>query len=103
MAQEFEQHTPLLDRVTPKTKKPRRYQVVLLNDDFTPMDFVVEILQHYFGMDEQKAHNVMLSVHQQGRGVCGVFSKEVAEMKVVQVNRHAREQQHPLQCVMEVV
>ncbi|WP_024851015.1 ATP-dependent Clp protease adapter ClpS [Hydrogenovibrio kuenenii] len=93
----------ILEAVKIPVKPPRRYQVVLLNDDFTPMDFVVEVLMRFFGMDEAKAVAVMMSVHSQGKGVCGVYSKEVAEMKVMQVNHYSRENQHPLQCQMEIV
>lgn len=93
----------LLEGVQTQIKPPKRYQVVLLNDDFTPMDFVVEVLTRFFGMNELKANAVMLAVHTQGKGICGVYSKEVAEMKVMQVNQFARTHQHPLQCEMEVV
>ncbi|NCN42865.1 MAG: ATP-dependent Clp protease adapter ClpS [Piscirickettsiaceae bacterium CG_4_9_14_3_um_filter_43_564] len=93
----------LLDVVKTQLKPPKRYQVVLLNDDFTPMDFVVEVLSRFFGMSEDKANAVMLAVHRQGKGICGVYSKEVAEMKVAQVNQFSRTHQHPLQCEMEVV
>lgn len=99
----YEDDGTTLERVKPRIKPPRKYQVVLLNDDFTPMDFVVEVLMQFFAMDEAKATTVMMAVHQQGKGVCGVYSKEVAEMKVMQVNNYAREHQHPLQCQMEVV
>lgn len=85
----------------PKLKKPRMYKVVLLNDDYTPMDFVVEVLCNFFGLNREKATQVMLQVHQQGRGVCGVFRCEIAETKVMQVNEFARSNQHPLLCVME--
>jgi len=77
------------------------YQVLLLNDDFTPMEFVVIVLQKFFSMNREKATDVMLRVHREGRGVCGVFTKEVAETKVEQVNGFSRMHQHPLQCVME--
>lgn len=87
--------------VAPKLKKPPLYKVVLLNDDFTPMDFVVDILVHFFSMSEEKATRVMLHVHTRGVGVCGVFSKDVAETKVELVNQHARDHQHPLKCSME--
>lgn len=99
----YEDEGALLEAVKLPLKPPRRYQIVLLNDDFTPMDFVVEVLTQFFGMDEAKAVAVMMAVHTQGKGVCGVFSKEVAEMKVMQVNRYAREQGHPLHCQMEIV
>jgi len=87
--------------VSPKLKKPPLYKVVLLNDDFTPMDFVVDILVHFFSMSEEKATRVMLHVHTRGVGVCGVFSKDVAETKVELVSQHARDHQHPLKCSME--
>lgn len=93
----------VLETVKPRVKPPRRYQVVLLNDDFTPMDFVIEVLTRFFTMDMAGAEGVMMSVHEQGKGVCGVYSKEVAEMKVMQVNSYSRENKHPLQCQMEVV
>lgn len=80
---------------------PPMYQVVLLNDDFTPMDFVVTVLQEHFSMDRVAATQVMLKVHNEGKGVCGVFSKDVASTKVELVLTHARNEGHPLQCVME--
>lgn len=92
----------LLDRAKPKLKPPKRYQVVLLNDDYTTMEFVIEVLEKFFGMDELRAQAVMLKVHHEGKGVCGVYSREVAEMKVRQVNIYAREHEHPLMCQMEV-
>lgn len=102
-SQDFDDGNLLLDTAKPKVKPPKRYQVVLLNDDYTPMDFVVEVLMHFFGMDEAKANAVMLAVHHEGKGVCGVYSREVAEMKVYQVNRFAREHKYPLMCQLEVV
>jgi ATP-dependent Clp protease adaptor protein ClpS len=102
-SQPFQDDGVVLETERTAVKPPKRYQVVLLNDDFTPMDFVVDVLMRFFGMDEAKANAVMLAVHTQGKGVCGVYSREVAEMKVVQVNQYAREHQHPLQCEMEVV
>lgn len=99
----FEDEETVLDAVKPRIKPPRRYQVVLLNDDFTPMDFVVDVLNRFFGMDAVKAEAVMMAVHEQGKGVCGVYSKEVAEMKVSLVNRFSNENKHPLHCQMEVV
>lgn len=90
-----------LQEAQPKVKRPPLYKVILLNDDFTPMDFVVFILMHFFGMNEEKATQVMLHVHTRGIGVCGVFTKDVAETKVQQVNAHARQHQHPLLCTME--
>ncbi len=85
----------------PKLKRPPLYKVILLNDDFTPMDFVVLVLRNFFGMSEEKATQVMLHVHTRGIGVCGVFSKDVAETKVRLVNDFSREHQHPLMCTME--
>ena len=77
------------------------YQVLLLNDDYTPMEFVVSVLQKFFSMGREKATQVMLKVHRDGRGVCGVFPRDVASTKVEQVCSYSREHQHPLQCVME--
>ena len=87
----------------PKLKKPPLYKVILLNDDFTPMDFVIEILMDFFAMSEQKATQVMLQIHTQGVGVCGTYSKDVAETKVYIVNEYSRSYQHPLMCSMEIV
>ena len=77
------------------------YKVILNNDDYTPMDFVVEVLQKFFAMDVDKATQVMLAVHYQGKGVCGLFTAEIAETKVAQVNKFARTHEHPLLCTME--
>ena len=84
-----------------KPKKPSQYRVLLLNDDYTPMEFVVMVLKRFFGMDLEEATRVMLHVHQKGVGVCGVFPYEVAETKVNQVMDFARQNQHPLQCTLE--
>ena len=84
-----------------KIEPPRRYKVMLINDDYTPMDFVVGVLQHFFHCDHARATQIMLQVHQQGVGVCGLFTRELAETKVVQVNAYARSQQYPLLCKME--
>jgi len=92
----------LLEAVKSKVEPPKRYQVVLLNDDYTPMDFVVEVLQRFFGLDEERAAAIMLAVHHDGKGICGVFSREIAEMKVQQVNEFARINNHPLMCQLEV-
>ena len=78
------------------------YKVLLNNDDYTPMEFVVEVLQRFFNMDVEKANQIMLTVHYKGQAVCGVFTADVAESKVVQVNQYAREHNHPLLCTMEV-
>ena len=88
-------------KARPKTKKPSMYKVLMLNDDYTPMEFVVHVLQRYFAMNHQEATRVMLHVHQKGVGVCGVFTYEVAETKVNQVMDLARQHQHPLQCTIE--
>jgi ATP-dependent Clp protease adaptor protein ClpS len=85
----------------PELKPPRRFKVVLMNDDYTPMEFVVDVLETFFGMDREKATRIMLHVHTRGKGVCGVFSRDVAETKVAQVNDYARHHQHPLLCSME--
>ena len=90
-----------LQEARPKLKPPRRYKVVLINDDFTPMEFVIEILQTFFRMNREKAVQVMMMVHTQGKGICGVFSKDIAETKVAQVNEFSRQNQHPLMCSME--
>jgi ATP-dependent Clp protease adaptor protein ClpS len=90
-----------LQKAKPKLKRPPLYKVILLNDDFTPMDFVVQVLMQFFDMSEEKATQVMLHVHTRGVGVCGVFSKDIAETKVKQVNGYARQHQHPLLCTME--
>lgn len=92
-----------LEERKPKLKKPPLYQVVLLNDDYTPMEFVVEVLEVFFGMDRQKATQVMLTVHTRGKGVCGVFTRDVAETKAAQVNDFARQEQHPLLAEVEAV
>ena len=91
----------LATRTRTRTKKPTPYRVLMLNDDYTPMEFVVLVLQRFFRMDVDEATRVMLAVHQRGVGVCGVFSYEVAETKVSQVIDFARQNQHPLQCTLE--
>lgn len=93
--------TGVVTKTAPKTKKPSLYKVLLLNDDFTPMEFVVYVLERFFHKNHQEATTVMLHVHQRGVGVCGIFTYEVAETKVNQVVDHARQNQHPLQCTME--
>jgi ATP-dependent Clp protease adaptor protein ClpS len=92
-----------LQEAKPKLKKPPFYKVILLNDDFTPMDFVIEILMYFFSMSQEKATRVMLQIHTQGVGVCGTYTKDVAETKVYLVNEYSREHQHPLLCSMEEV
>ena len=88
-------------RTRTKTKQPTPYRVLMLNDDYTPMEFVVLVLQRFFRMDAEQATQVMLHVHQRGVGVCGVFTYEVAETKVAQVIEFARQNTHPLQCTLE--
>lgn len=85
----------------PELKPPARYKVVMLNDDFTPMDFVVEVLETFFTLNREAATQVMLKVHTEGRAVCGVYTRDVAETKAEQVNDYARECQHPLMCQIE--
>lgn len=87
----------------PVLKRPPMYKVVMLNDDYTPMDFVVEILEDFFYMDREQATRVMLKVHTEGKAVCGIYTRDIAETKAAQVNQYARESQHPLLCEIEVV
>ena len=84
-----------------KLQPPRMYKVVLLNDDYTPMDFVIDVLQRFFSLDTEQATRIMLKVHNEGRGLCGVYPRDIAATKVEQVSAFAREHQHPLACVME--
>ena len=91
----------VITRIQPKVKKPSLYRVLLLNDDYTPMEFVIHTLERFFQKDREAATRIMLAVHNHGVGECGVFTYEVAETKVMQVMDFAREHQHPLQCVME--
>tara|TARA_B100000287_G_C20471230_1_gene717335 strand:+ start:306 stop:818 length:513 start_codon:yes stop_codon:yes gene_type:complete len=90
-----------LENARPELKKPPLYKVVLLNDDYTPMEFVVEVLELFFLMNREQATQVMLTVHTQGKGVCGVYTRDIAETKAAQVNQYARENQHPLLCEIE--
>jgi len=94
-------HSLVVEEASPRLKRPPLFQVLLLNDDFTPMEFVVDVLERVFGMDRVKATRVMLEVHTKGRGVCGVFTFEIAETKVAQVTAYSRQHQHPLLCTME--
>jgi ATP-dependent Clp protease adaptor protein ClpS len=93
--------TAIITKTKPRTKRPNLYRVLLLNDDYTPMEFVVHVLERFFNKDREDATRIMLHVHQNGVGECGVFTYEVAETKVTQVMDFARKHQHPLQCVME--
>lgn len=94
-------HGVAVEVAKPEVARPPLYSVLLLNDDYTPMDFVVEVLVRFFALDVERATQVMLHVHTRGRGVCGVFTREVAESKVAQVNEYSRLNQHPLLCTME--
>ncbi len=95
------EQTGVITKTSPKTKTPSLYKVLLLNDDFTPMEFVVYVLERFFRKGREEATRIMLHVHQKGVGVCGVYSYDVAETKVNQVMELAKRHQHPLQCVME--
>jgi len=93
--------TSVITRAKPKTRKPSLYRVLILNDDYTPMEFVIHILERFFQKDREAATRIMLHVHNHGVGECGIYTFEVAETKVSQVMDFARQNQHPLQCVME--
>jgi ATP-dependent Clp protease adaptor protein ClpS len=104
MSKELESHQNrdlALEEVRPEVKPPPMYKVVLLNDDFTPMDFVVDVIQTFFRLGHDRATQIMLHVHTRGKGICGVFTFEIAETKVVQVNEYARQNEHPLKCSLE--
>lgn len=90
-----------LEAVKQRIQPPSMYKVLLNNDDYTPMDFVVEVLMRFFRMDAEKANQLMLTVHYRGKAVCGLYTAEIAETKVMQVNEYARKNQHPLLCSME--
>ena len=91
----------LSETVKPKLKKPPLYKVIMLNDDYTPMEFVVEILEKFFNMDREKATKVMLQIHTLGKAVCGIYTRDIAETKADQVNQYAQENEHPLLCEIE--
>lgn len=95
-----EGHTTL-EEARPRLKKPPLYKVVLLNDDYTPMEFVVDLLEIFFGLNRELATRVMLKVHTEGKAVCGIFTRDVAETKAQQVNQYAKEHEHPLLCEIE--
>lgn len=97
------QHDVVVEKQPARTAPPPMYQVVLLNDDYTPMEFVVKVLQKFFGKNQEEATRIMLQVHHEGRGVCGVYPRDVAATRIAQVAQHARARQHPLQCIMEPV
>ncbi|NOZ37312.1 MAG: ATP-dependent Clp protease adapter ClpS [Gammaproteobacteria bacterium] len=90
-----------LEYAKPALKPPPMYKVVLLNDDYTPMEFVVHILEMFFGMNREKATHIMLNVHTRGKGICGVYPRDIAETKVAQVNDYSSQNEHPLKCTME--
>ncbi|AWM79517.1 ATP-dependent Clp protease adapter ClpS [Gammaproteobacteria bacterium ESL0073] len=85
----------------PELKRPSMYKVIILNDDYTPMDFVVDVLETFFAMDNEKATRVMLQVHTEGKGLCGIYTKDIAETKAMQVNEYSRNNEHPLLCEVE--
>ena len=101
MREQGDRSSGVLETERSKTKPPRLYNVLLLNDDFTPMDFVIVVLQRFFGFSREQATLIMLKVHREGKGLCGVFPRDVAASKVEQVSAFARQNQHPLACVME--
>jgi len=102
MSEEFDNDdTILLEKSRPELKKPPLYKVVLINDDYTPMEFVVHILESIFKHNREQATQIMLHVHKLGKGVCGIYTRDVAETKVLQVNNYSRENKHPLLCEME--
>ncbi len=90
-----------LQDARPELKRPPLFKVVLMNDDYTPMEFVVDVLESFFRMNREQATHVMLAVHTQGKGVCGIFTRDIAETKAAQVNQYARENEHPLLCEIE--
>lgn len=99
--QDTSNDTDTVSRSDSKTKEPSLYKVLLLNDDFTPMDFVVELIMKHFRKSLEEATHIMLNVHYQGQGLCGLYPREIAETKVFEVNSHARQSGHPLKCLME--
>ena len=104
MTKEIDHHQEgsiAVQEAKPRLKVPALYKVILNNDDYTPMDFVVDILEGFFSLNIESATRIMLDVHKSGKGVCGIFSREIAETKVAQVNNYSRENQHPLLCTME--
>jgi ATP-dependent Clp protease adaptor protein ClpS len=100
-APDREQESNVITKARPKTKKPAMYKVLLLNDDFTPMEFVVHVLELFFNKTGEDAYTIMLHVHQNGVGICGVYTYEVAETKVTMVMDYAKQNGHPLQCTLE--
>jgi ATP-dependent Clp protease adaptor protein ClpS len=105
MSEKIGQHHPdeslVVQEVKPKLKRPPLFKVILINDDYTPMEFVVHVLEIFFNLDRETATRIMLEVHTRGKGICGIYTHEIAETKVSQVNCYSRENQHPLLCTME--
>jgi ATP-dependent Clp protease adaptor protein ClpS len=99
--QKDDEHGLAVKESKPEVKRPPMYKVLLLNDDFTPMEFVVHILEKFFSIERYRATQVMLAVHTEGQGVCGTYTRDIAETKVMQVNDYSRKNQHPLLCTME--
>jgi ATP-dependent Clp protease adaptor protein ClpS len=93
----------VVEETRPKLAQPKLYKVILINDDYTPMEFVIDVLAKFFSHDEEQATQIMLAVHTQGKGVCGIYTKDVAETKCMQVNQHSRQHKHPLLCEVEPV
>jgi ATP-dependent Clp protease adaptor protein ClpS len=91
----------LVEETRPAIKKPPLYRVIMLNDDYTPMEFVVHVLEHFFSMNREKATQVMLQVHTEGTAVCGIYTKDIAETKAAQVNHFAQDNEHPLLCEID--
>jgi ATP-dependent Clp protease adaptor protein ClpS len=98
---ELVEHKTAESKTLPALKLPKKYKVILLNDDYTPMEFVVDVLKYFFHFNEELATQVMLQVHILGKGICGVFTRDIAETKVALINEYARSNQHPLLCTME--
>ncbi|MBT4836261.1 MAG: ATP-dependent Clp protease adapter ClpS [Methylococcales bacterium] len=99
--QHYDESDIAVEAEKPKLQHPKMYKVILLNDDYTPMDFVIDVLMKFFSHNQDQATQIMLSVHTKGMGICGVFTREIAETKVYQVNEFSRSNQHPLMCTME--
>ena len=99
----WDNQTLVFEETEVSIKEPSMYKVLIINDDFTPMDFVIDVLARFFRMDEERATQVMLHVHTRGKGLCGIFTHEIAETKMLAANKYAKENSHPLLCVMESV
>lgn len=99
---EFDEDIAVLDEGEPKLEVPSLYSVLMLNDDYTPMEFVVEVLELFFNLDREAATRTMLTVHTSGKAICGTYPRDIAETKMTQVNQYAREKQHPLLCEIEI-